>query len=564
MKKQLILIFISTFLFSNFLFASEDINEQRPQYTLLAWNDLGMHCMDGKDFSIFSILPPYNTINAQLIRKADKLNKDDTFEKHVTSGVTISYRASESLDERFNTTSLLDTNKKQKTNFWDYSKKIFNTDLEPDVGLTGNHTPDKKLRNFIYDKEHNWWEASGLPISPYDDDGTKNYYPMVDVIAKDLQGNILASTKIVLPVSDEMDCKACHGSKSNYEDAMPRAGWVNEIDEEKDFKLNILKLHDEEHPKAVLDNLEALKKAGYHGYDTAGLYETTQKGNPILCATCHASNALPGMGIEGIKPLTQSLHALHFDVDDPRNGEMLGSSTNRTSCYLCHPGEETACLRGAMGKQDNIQCQSCHGGMEAVGSHKRDGWLNEPDCQSCHQEGKRHTKAVTDETTGTLRAALDKRFATNANTPMKHTSLYRFSKGHGDMKCSACHGSTHAIYPSKLPEDNIQSIVVQGHEGTIAECRACHESTPKTNNKGPHGMHSVGDRWVLAHGDVAKKDNTDCKSCHGEDYKGSFLSKTFSKRTFNTRKFGKKEFKTGHKVSCYDCHKGPKGPKKER
>ncbi|MBD3800982.1 MAG: hypothetical protein IE886_05935, partial [Campylobacterales bacterium] len=36
-------------------------------YTLLAWNDLGMHCMDGKDFSVFSILPPYNNLNAQLI-----------------------------------------------------------------------------------------------------------------------------------------------------------------------------------------------------------------------------------------------------------------------------------------------------------------------------------------------------------------------------------------------------------------------------------------------------------------------------------------------------------------
>jgi hypothetical protein len=31
------------------------------QYALLAWNDLGMHCMD-RDFSIFSILPPYNNL----------------------------------------------------------------------------------------------------------------------------------------------------------------------------------------------------------------------------------------------------------------------------------------------------------------------------------------------------------------------------------------------------------------------------------------------------------------------------------------------------------------------
>lgn len=40
-------------------------------YTLLAWNDLGMHCMDGSDFSIFTILPPYNVLQAQLIKKLE-------------------------------------------------------------------------------------------------------------------------------------------------------------------------------------------------------------------------------------------------------------------------------------------------------------------------------------------------------------------------------------------------------------------------------------------------------------------------------------------------------------
>ena len=29
-------------------------------YTLVAWSELGMHCMDGKDYSVFSVLPPYN------------------------------------------------------------------------------------------------------------------------------------------------------------------------------------------------------------------------------------------------------------------------------------------------------------------------------------------------------------------------------------------------------------------------------------------------------------------------------------------------------------------------
>ena len=36
-------------------------------YTILAANDLGMHCVD-KDFSVFSMLPPFNVVNAQVVR----------------------------------------------------------------------------------------------------------------------------------------------------------------------------------------------------------------------------------------------------------------------------------------------------------------------------------------------------------------------------------------------------------------------------------------------------------------------------------------------------------------
>ena len=37
------------------------------EWQVIGWNDLGMHCMDGTDFSVFSILPPFNTIHAQVI-----------------------------------------------------------------------------------------------------------------------------------------------------------------------------------------------------------------------------------------------------------------------------------------------------------------------------------------------------------------------------------------------------------------------------------------------------------------------------------------------------------------
>ena len=44
-------------------------------WTLVGWNNLGMHCMDD-DYSVFSILPPYNIVHAQLIDPSGTLVRD--------------------------------------------------------------------------------------------------------------------------------------------------------------------------------------------------------------------------------------------------------------------------------------------------------------------------------------------------------------------------------------------------------------------------------------------------------------------------------------------------------
>ncbi len=520
-------------------------------YRLLAWNDLGMHCMDGKDFSVFSILPPYNNLVAQLIKKGNH-------PQHIATGVTITYEATPSLAGKWNTTSA------PKTNFWNYVQSLFGVTLPPDKGLAGNYVQSKTPHPLHYDATHKWWIAEGIPTMPYNDDGSYNTYPLVKVVAKDSAGNVLAQTITVLPVSDEMDCKKCHSSTSGYTDARPANGWVNMSDPEKDFKFNILRLHDEKHPNAVRDHKSSLQAKGWQ-YDPQGLEATARGGTPILCASCHKSNALPGTGVDNIIPLTRAIHAKHAQAIDPVTGLTLNDSTNRNACYSCHPGATTKCLRGAMGSAKNadgtykIQCQSCHGVMSAVGSSTRQGWLDEPNCQSCHQNGMRYTQAVTDLLRGTLRTAVDHRFATTPDVPVAGKSLYRYSHGHGNMQCSACHGSPHAIYPTAKPEDNIQSIGAQGHAGTIGECTACHTTVPFTSDGGPHGMHTIGQAWVNGHGDIAEHNGaTSCTACHGSGYRGSALSKTMSARTFQT-KWGTKTFPAGHQVSCYDCHNGPGG-----
>ncbi|WP_353662254.1 hypothetical protein [Hydrogenimonas sp. SS33] len=520
-------------------------------YTLLAWNDLGMHCMDGNDYSVFSILPPYNNLTAQLIAKGDK-------PEMVERGVTLTYEAIPSLNGKLNTQSAT------KTNFWDYAKLLYGKALSPNVGLAGKrYDQNPKGQTLDYDTDHHWWKAEGIPVTPYNDDGSFNSYPMVKVTARDTAGKIVAQTTTVLPVSDEMDCRKCHGSDSNVLEAKPAAGWVRLNDPEKDYKYNILRLHDEKEPSAVADHLKSLKSKGWD-YNSAGLEATAKSGTPILCAACHRSNALPGSGVDLIKPLTRVIHSHHADVTDPYSGMALDNALNRNACYACHPGATTQCLRGAMGGakggngQNIIQCQNCHGSMRAVGAANREGWLDEPNCQACHQEGKRYRDGIVDQKTGTLRQAIDRRFATTPDTPLPGKTLYRFSSGHGGMKCEACHGSTHAVYPSVKPEDNVQSMALQGHSGTIGSCTVCHTVMPNTSEGGPHGMHSVGQVWVDAHKHYAERNLQKCAACHGADYRGSPLSATMQPRTF-VLEHRTKTFAMKHQVSCYDCHDGPNG-----
>lgn len=507
-------------------------------YTIIAWNDLGMHCMDA-DYSVFSILPPYNTLVAQIVKtgkEPDKLDDND---------VELTYEPIPDPD-----TGDENTYSAGKTNFWDFVQALFGISLQSDEGLKGKKWTDFP-QPLDYDKNWHWFIAEGIPVTPYTDSGNKNFYPMVKVVAKDKNGNILATTRTVLPVSDEMTCIECHGSNSNYTDTKPSTGWENDPNPEKDYRYNILKLHDDKHDiSAYLSDLQA---KGYNYQQS--LYQTAKSGTPILCSACHKSNALQGSGIAGISPLTQAMHSKHATAIDPETELKLDDISNRGSCYKCHPGKQTQCLRGAMGKT-GIQCQDCHGKMSVVGKAGREGWFDMPNCQACHHDGKREKVAIIN---GQLRQVSDTRFATNPNTPMDGYSLYRFSKGHKGIKCEACHGSTHAIYPSSHHGDNLQSEDLQGYAGTIRECYVCHgNNVPLTANGGPHGIHTIGQKWVNEHGDYAEHNKTSCTACHGSDYRGSFLSEIKKNKTFNT-KWGTKTFNAGHKVSCYDCHNGPEG-----
>jgi hypothetical protein len=527
-------------------------------YTVVGWNNLGMHCMDG-DFSVLSLLPPYNTIHAQVIDPSGRRVTDP-----VAAGITVTYEAITDGAGSINTTS------QGKTNFWDYVLALFGVSIPVDEGLTGVKMPGagNTPQPMIWDASAGWFIAEGIPLTPYDDARRKNPYPMMRLVARTTAGAMLAYTDIVLPVSDEMDCSSCHTPAAGTPaPAMPAGGWVTDPDPQREMRLNIVRKHD----GLQAGNPIFTAALAAVGYNTDGLYATViTDGQSILCAICHASAALGTSGQSGVVPLTQAMHGGHATVLDPLTNQTLDAATNRSACYRCHPGSVTRCLRGVMGASvaaDGslaIQCQDCHGTMSAVGAAGRLGWLEEPTCQSCHTGTAKHNNGELRytsvfDTPGHMRAAVDQTFATTPDVPDVGLSLYRFSTGHGGLKCEACHGSTHAEFPSTHVNDNVQSMERQGHVGMLAECTACHGGTqPATVSGGPHGLHPLGQVWVQAHPDLIGEggNTTPCQACHGTDYRGTVLSRAQADRTLSGET-GTKQVWRGFQIGCYTCHLGP-------
>jgi hypothetical protein len=137
---------------------------------LLGWNNLGMHCMDS-DYSVFSVLPPYNTIEAQLI-VAGKLVTNGT-------GYSVTYQAVADPDGSFNSTAM------GKGNYYQFATALYGATLPPEGGLAGWPMPgtnNAPLAMLFERTNHpapgvatpvNWFRAEGIPIAPYDDAGRK-------------------------------------------------------------------------------------------------------------------------------------------------------------------------------------------------------------------------------------------------------------------------------------------------------------------------------------------------------------------------------------------------------
>ena len=515
--------------------------------TVLAFNDLGMHCMD-REFSVFSILPPFNVVHSQVVlRDAD--GKPYLAED---IDVDVSYDAvTDPLGSRNSYSAGV-----AKTDFWLHANNLFGVSLTAGQGLTGLYMPaddplNRGAQPMDYSAPAGWFSAEGIPITPVDDNLITNTYPLLQIAAHDkTSGSKIGSLDVVVPVATETDCQACHATGTiAAQGPGPGTGWANLPDKEVESKLNILKLHDAKEGTTL---------------------ESTQ---PVLCAQCHYSPALDLSGAGEPNPpvapkFSVVMHKYHGELTDGNGNPIFPpAGPVNVSCYQCHPGNITQCQRGAMAT-GGMDCFDCHGGMLAVGGANplladgsidgtNDGgtrrpWKDLPRCQACHTGDAvsyltganlvsdadwpfrlRQAYRTGDDSASPL-LATNNRFAENIDT------LFRFSKGHGGLACESCHGSTHAIWPNDdlAANDNITATQLQGHDGTIIECGTCHGqgSLPLTTN-GPHGLHNVNDaRWVDEnHGDFYERNKDGCKACHGLELLGTPLAKTAAARSFKWR-----------------------------
>ena len=664
-------------------------------FQIFAMNDLGMHCGD-LDHRIASILPPFNVMYSVVVQKGTASLPPAQL---TSSDVSVSYSAASSSTDP--ALQLSPAAPIYKTNFWDSNPASPGTSLafggydpfyppltldlfslSPDMGLP---TPDLEQLFPItgtgalvaaqqtmpgisapysanvpqafahFDTEFPFFvnfsfgyrltgmsrfSADGIPMTPVDDFGRANSYPLARVQAKTLTtgltgtaGAVIASMDTVVPVSGETSCYKCHTSSSDggggyaaciagvdagcAKTGSPRSNTAFVVAVSSDDTSsspanvkrewaadnNMLRLHDAKHKT------------------------TLQNSTPVVCQKCHYTPALDLAKVGPLGPAdassngrdqkvhhsnSRAMHSFHSQFTDlfdntmppPTDANRIDPATGKptvntfvqtklnNSCYQCHPGATTKCLRGAM-FNGGLICQDCHGTMAQVGNDfsgnfsastpfpagadltKRVPWANVPACQSCHtgdamsnltatagvvpsSDGIRLLQAYkTTDTTATPISAPTSRFA--ESTSGTNRVLFRLDReANTHMFCETCHGSTHAEWPVQptsgnyVANDNQAAIQAQGHAGKIMECTACHAAgSLPVSLGGPHGMHMVNDTHFYSNGqhDNIVGNGNACRACHGATGQGTVLSAVPVARTLNGHALA-----AGQQVTCTLCH----------
>jgi len=146
----------------------------------------------------------------------------------------------------------------------------------------------------------------------------------------------------------------------------------------------------------------------------------------------------------------------------------------------------------------------------------RDHWLaaGEPHCADCHE-------APYVEQSGNINPFPP------FNYPAK-ASLMRYSRGHQDLGCQACHESIHGLYPVSAAIDTTSyaQAAALNHDGSHGplKCGACHQvggnGLPTWLDTAAGNVYGITDfdsgvTWAHTYTDEADVRDSTCQNCHG-------------------------------------------------
>jgi len=256
-----------------------------------------------------------------------------------------------------------------------------------------------------------------------------------------------------------MGCRNCH-----------EGGWrfnnVAGIDDET--SMNILAVHDR--------------------INGTNLLAQAKRGNPKLCQSCHADPALAADGDPDVLNFSAAMHGWHANYM-PFN--------DARACVQCHPANKTGDTRCSRGFHNmvGLTCTHCHGTMQEHGLALLKGeqsksasqrlmanlqptqvasvddiqprwpWVKEPDCLTCHKDFEKPAAGYSGYNVWND----------------DFNELYRMRTDNVGIRCEACHGSTHALYPATNPynrnRDNMQPMQYADQPtpiGSNLKCETCH------------------------------------------------------------------------------------------
>ncbi len=334
-----------------------------------------------------------------------------------------------------------------------------------------------------------------------------------------------------------------------------------------------------------------------HAGKTEKVYHDMHYSVGLTCESCHGD--MQAVGGLWLKPGTNFTDHKHknfrvFDWDQP-------------DCGSCHFGSKAEAGRLAFAAWDKSATP-----LEITAGTIDQRFAVMPTTVDIKRSATRTDKVCL----GTSDCEHDTLLNNSANGELSDVNglpLFRKSKDtHGNVPCVACHGPAHTIWPvhDKDANQNVTAKQLQGYEGTLMECDVCHSKdngknsfadgqlasteaiaygkrgtlvTPSATDAylaGPHGLHPVGDEnWFKNadgaaantskgkhkdglnggwHNDMAKKPGPNgedqCAACHGDDHKGTRLSKTLVERTFTNDKGKQFKVKAGQIIGCGLCH----------